>query len=460
MSPDTPVTSPEPLTPAQPDAPIASPRRRREWWAIGSEVAVLAALFFFYLGSFKQSSPVNGPFEVFAQDSVFILDSLADAEPYPWNPQSHILYHYAVERGHQVWQHFFGPGRESTYRYLKLFTALCGLGFLACMRALFRELKVPLAGRIVLLLLSGFTVSAWFHFAAFETHCLALPALALYLVAVARLRNRPTRTLRDRAMLIGSLVVCGWTRVDLFRFAAVSALLPALPGVRKHRRSLATDLALVGLLWAAGNVWLAHVYLDEPLREAATAAFERHERRSLSQRMGRIANLEPQRLLEVARAVSLYSIAMPVERRTADRSFLAPPAYTLDLKWPAKGRDLPSTGLFREPARNMLGTALSFVTLALVAATFLWASAMSVRRAVAGDVLHAMLLAHALAGWLLYTWFNPLEPFLWILEFMPLWIAMLADNVRGRGRTCWVALSLVTLCVALHNWFAFYVPFR
>ena len=176
--------------------------------------------------------------------------------------------------------------------------------------------------------------------------------------------------------------------------------------------------------------------------------------------MGRIENLSPGNLWEVGRAVSFYSLLMPVDSNTARGGFFAPPTYALDLEWPPRGGDLPSTTLFREPLLNMRRTALSLAALAAVAAALLWAFTNSLRRALAGDTLHAMLLAQALAGWLLYTWFNPLEPFLWVLEFMPLWIAILADLSRGRGRVYWIALAFLLLVVGCHNWFAFYLPFR
>ena len=66
----------------------------------------------------------------------------------------------------------------------------------------------------------------------------------------------------------------------------------------------------------------------------------------------------------------------------------------------------------------------------------------------------------AAAGWVLYTWFNPFEPFLWSLEFMPLWVVMLADLARSGGRGTRVGLGLVALAVGTHNWFALYLPFR
>jgi hypothetical protein len=439
------------------DAVRAAPADR--WPALCVEAAVIVGLFFFYLTCFDRSSAVNGPFEIFGQDSIYIFDALKKRKPYPWNPQSHILYHTVVDAGHRAWQHVFGRGFTETYAYLKLFTAFTGLGFLVGLSWLFRELGLAARQRAVLLALAGVTVSAWFHFSAFETHGLAMPALAVYLVALARLRDRPARAPVDRLLLIGSLAVCGWTRIDLFRFAAVSALLPLLPALRRWRTSLALDLGLAAALVVAGNVGLTRAYLRQPLEEAAAIVLHRDERQELAERMGRIANLDLQGLGAVGRAVSLYSVLMPVEARPPHRGFLAPPWYELDLELPKRGLR-PSTGLFLEPARNLFGTAVSLLALAGVAAVLAWAGALSLRRVVAGDPFHGMLACQAACGWLLYAWYDPFEPFLWVLEFLPLWMAMIADHSRGRRGAHWLALGLVALGVGVHNAFAFYLPFR
>jgi hypothetical protein len=426
--------------------------------ALAVESAVILGFALFYFSCFGPRSPLHGPYEVFAQDSVYILDSLEAGKSYRWNAQSHILYHWTTERGWLVWQSLLGGGAGSLFFYLKLFTALCGAGFLAGMRALFRELGAGLGVRVVLLLLTGVSVSAWFHFAAFETHCLAMPALALYLLALARLRRGEPRGACDRLLLVGSLLVCGWTRVDLFRFAAGSVPLLLLPRMRRHARSFAVDLGLVALLGIAGNAWLVHSYSGDPFARALWAAFTRADRPELEEVIRTRRNLEPESLARVGRAVTLYSLAMPVDLPPG-RGFLAPPTYTLDLVYSGAGA-LPSTDLFAQPARNMLGSALSLLALVGVGTALVWAIALALARAVRGDVLHAALLLHALLGWPLYTWFNPHEPFLWAAEFMPLWVAMIADHLRGRDRPAALVVALLAACLLLHNWFAFYLPFR
>ena len=124
--------------------------RRRFRWELLPEGALIAALFLLYLFCFPLASPVHGPFEVFDQDSAYLLESLVRDEPYAWNPQNHLLYHVLVELGHRPWKEAFGSGLESTYRYLKLFTALTGLGFLIALRWLLVELRRGLAAPMLL----------------------------------------------------------------------------------------------------------------------------------------------------------------------------------------------------------------------------------------------------------------------------------------------------------------------
>jgi hypothetical protein len=427
-------------------------------WRRHADGVVVAAIFAFHLASFDPSSAVHGPNEIFAQDSVYILESLVEDEPYSWNSQNHLLYHAVVELGYDGWKAAFGPGPASAYRYLKLFTALCGLLFFVFFRQVLLELGLGTARRALLLVLTGVSVAVWFHFSAFETHCTAMPALALYLLALVRLRDRNARPLADRALFVASLLVCGWSRVDLFRFAAFSAPLPLLPGARRHARGLAVDLALVAVLGLAGNAVIASLYYGDPPWETADEVFERHDRRQLRERLGRPDNLAPRHLVDVGRAVALYGILAPVEPREPGRGFFAPPRYVLDLPRTVDGEN-PSTGLYLQPARNLWTTAPSALALAGVLAVLLAAGAWSFRRLLAGDPLHGMIAVHAAAGWLSYTWFNPHEPFLWVLEYVPLWIVAIADASRGTPRAAWIALGLVTAAVAAHNWFAFYVPF-
>jgi hypothetical protein len=222
---------------------------------------------------------------------------------------------------------------------------------------------------------------------------------------------------------------------------------------------LIPDLAIVAVLGVAGGSVMAAVYFDKPVGEVAGVAFYRKDRADLRDRLGKVSNLAPRHLWNVGRATTAYSVLMPVEPRNPDRSFFAPPTYVVDLEYSGEG-PYPTTGLFLQPLHNLLGNALSLFALAGMVVALGWASVSCARRISVGDPFHTLIAAQAPAGWFLYSLFNPFEPFLWIVEFLPLWIAMIADHSRGRNLRYLVALGALTVLVAAHNWFAFYLPFR
>jgi len=59
-----------------------------------------------------------------------------------------------------------------------------------------------------------------------------------------------------------------------------------------------------------------------------------------------------------------------------------------------------------------------------------------------------------------YTWFHPREPFLWLLECLPLVVVGVAVAMRDRPRLAWAGMVLFSALLLAHNYFAFYVPFR
>ena len=150
---------------------------------------------------------------------------------------------------------------------------------------------------------------------------------------------------------------------------------------------------------------------------------------------------------------------MPVDARGAQSSFFDPPGRELDLGNRQRVAN-PTTSLFLAPARNLLGTALSSFALAGVVSVLVVAAIRSGPRLVRGNPLNSMLWLQALSGWLLYAWFNPFEPFLWVVQFVPLWIVGIADSWRTLPRSAWVVLAFVTLALALHNALAFWMPLR
>jgi len=445
---------------------LLPPRVRR--WSTRADLVLVLALFVLYLGSFVIDSPVHGPAEIFGQDSGQILRTVSRAESYPWNPQNHLLYHSLVEAGYRVWSWFAGNGPLSAFYYLKFFTALTGLGFLLAFRWLLCELGLGTSARAVILALSGLSVTAWFHFGAFESHCLTMPWLALYLVALLRLTRQARYTATERILLIVSLVALGWTRVEAFRFALVSVVLLVLPGLRGFRRPLARDLMLVLPIFLVGNAALGHLYLDRPLdfhnplasldTVAGTVAFERWDRPSLDARLRRAENLSPRHLSTVGRVFGVYSILMPIGD-PADgptRGRASPDEREL-----GKSVDGGTSGwLFLQPAHNLLPYPVSCLALLGLTAILSRTLLLGIRRMADGDAFLTVLTCQWLVGWLLYTWFNPFEPFLWAVGFMPLLMAAIADTSPTKSRGYWLTMGVFAVAVAVHNWRWFYLEFR
>jgi hypothetical protein len=353
----------------------------------------------------------------------------------------------------------FGGGAPGAFSFLKLLSALSGAGFLAAMTWLFRELGVPLAGRLILLILTGVSLTAWFHFAAFETYAPAMPFVALYLVALARLCRRPEPRTRDHVLCAGSLLIAGWVRLDLFRLAVLTAPLLLLPSWRGRRIDLLRMLMAVAVLGVAGNTLLAAGFMKLPLGRALVVPYTRFDRAELSDRLRREGHLTGPHLLDMGRAATLYSVLMPVTHREPGRTFLDPPHYTVDLQY--RGEDaLPSTRLFLNPARHLLEYALSAAALTAVVAVFVWTALGGLRRVAGGDPFHVGIAVQVVAAWLFFTWFNPHEPFLWAVGFLPFWMALLAARARRAGVATWVGIAVTAALVAGHNAFAFYLAFR
>ncbi len=76
------------------------------------------------------------------------------------------------------------------------------------------------------------------------------------------------------------------------------------------------------------------------------------------------------------------------------------------------------------------------------------------------DLFLMLVGAHWLAALAFYTWFDPHEPFLWLLEFLPLLTVLLADAFRPRSAGAWIALGCAPVAIFLHNLCFFYLPYR
>ena len=435
-------------------------RPRHHPWLPGlPESCVMACLCALYAFGFGPLSPAHSALEIFGQDSYYLIESLWRGGVYPWNPQNHLLHHILLDSGYRVWQFVFSADPLSAFHYLKLFTVLSGLLFLVALRRLLLELRLGSPQRCALLLLTGVALPVWFHFSAFETHCLAVTAVVLYLLALAKLRVPGVRSPGARALFIVSLLAAGWLRTDLFRFAAASAVLPLLPALRLRWREWMLDLAIVAVLGLAGSAVMAWGYLGVRPDEVLSTLLMRDDCVELEQSLERPANLSPGPLLRVGRAVSLYAFAMPVEPRPPGAGIAVLPHYVFRGSW-TPGQLQPSSLLFHQPARNLLGYALSLLAALGMAGLLCGAAVFSVRRAMAGDALLTMVWVQAITGWLLYTWFNPVEPFLWGLEFVPLWMVTIAESWRDRGRLAWAFLTVTAFLLAAHNLFAFFLPFQ
>jgi len=416
----------EPRAPAEPEA--ARALRVLEY----ALIVILAAV---YVASFGINSPVNGLGEIhelFDQDSRYILQSLADNVPYQWNAQNHLFYHWLTGEAFGLWRHGFGGGLDSAFLFLKLFTAATGLWFLVTLRIFLREVGLGVVERLVFLLLAGLSMAIWFHFSAFETSGLTMPLCLLFFVAFLRRVRRQDESLANHLLLVGSLLFAFWTRSDQWRLPVALALTLLLPQMRG--RGLFLDLVLFGALLPVGYCLLARSYFHLPWAESARKLLERHDRADLAPLLMTRGNLTARDFTRVWRANAFYSFIMPM------------------------GEPLSP---FSSKLSGLLHSPLSVLALLGVGAVLFTTSVRSLRRLARRDAFHLLLWASWIMGWLFYTWFNPHEPFLWILQFGVLQIAALADTWPASDRK-WpiVALGAVAVLVAAHNTVFFWLRYR
>jgi len=400
--------------------------RHLDWALIALMVAVYAA-------SFRLESAVNGYgeiSEIFDQDSRWVLRSLELGIPYEWNAPNHVLYHWLAEGGFSLWKRAFGGGLASAYRFLKLFTAATGAGYLVAFRYLCVQQGLGSLQRCLALVLAGLSVGPWFHFAAFETFGLGLPPLVLLLAAVsARLRARD-ESRWNHAVIVGCLLVGVWSRTDQVRLWGTLGLLLLHPATKGLRRGLALDLVVFAALAPLGFALLLGDYYDLPLGAALGKASERNDFVDFRARYMLLGNLRY--FWRVLRANSIYGVLMPVS------------------EWGSPfGTNV--NGFFRRP--------LSLPALGSVLFLLGHTALQSARKALAGDGYHAFLWASWLGGWVFYTWFNPHEPFLWVAHFAVLFVAALADTWRQERWFTW-AVAAAGLLVAAHNFQYFVLRYR
>lgn len=405
-----------------------SPRARRT--ATWAEMAIIAALTVFYFQCFRVTSPLNGPKEVFDQDSTYILRSLIAGTRYRYNPQHHLLYHALTERLHgALVEPFWKRDAQSVYVFLKVFTAATGAAFLLTLRHLLLAMGLSPLRRMILILFAAFSVTAWFNFAGLETHSLGLWAYNVLLLAALRLTRDRVFRRSQVIFLAAALAFAALSRFDNLRMIPLLGLLvPVIP--RRLGRRLLLSLALAGVLTVAGYVAVAKVYFDAPLAEVPQQILKRSDRHDLSPRLKRIRNLTPHLLAQMGRATSVYTVMMAPGRAR----FAAPLEATRH------------GALYEVAVTAML---LFWVRLAIPLARGL-------RRR---DLFLWLVTASWVGSLVFFTWFDPFEPFLWLLEFLPFLIAVAAYTLRKAGRPTWAFLALCALVAMAHNWVSFYQRF-
>jgi hypothetical protein len=222
---------------------------------------------------------------------------------------------------------------------------------------------------------------------------------------------------------------------------------------------MAVDLGITMILGAAGCMLLSYAYLGSTDNIAA-ATLTRQDRATLAARLARVENLALNNLIVVGRAISFYSVVMPVRDSGPAKNSLgqSEDSETLpssqQLSVPSQQQPKP---IFGEPLRNLLLSPTGLLALCGVALVLGRAAVLCPVEASAGHAFHLMVAIQWMTGWLFYTWFNPFEPFLWSAEFMPLYIAAFAAATRSVR--WWAATAIVSVLVAVHNWQHFYLPY-
>lgn len=401
---------------------------------VSLEFFLIAALVVVYAASFNLTSVVNGlgkRYEIFGQDSRVIILALADQEPYKWNAQNHILYHWLMEHCYIPWKAVFGTGLNSAYYFLKSFTAATGLWFLLAVRQLLVTLEWKAHHRLLLLPLSGLILTVWFHYSAIETSGLCMPAVITFLIALIRRIRSGNDTLYNHSLLVGALVFAFLTRVDQCRYPFALTFILMLPHMRRFRRGLAIDLALFALLSLIGFSILAGSYYDIPFSQAFPKLVERQDREDLEAHFMKMSNLTPHNLWQVFRAGYVYSWIMPVHARFPFKAGLG--------------------GLFHSP--------LSMLTLIVFLGVTSIVAILSLRRLLSADPYIVVLLISWVTAWFFYTWFDPHEPFLWTLQFGVLQFAALVD-VWPRSTRWTILLGASAVLIIAHNYAFFWLRYR
>ena len=129
--------------------------------------------------------------------------------------------------------------------------------------------------------------------------------------------------------------------------------------------------------------------------------------------LGTVRNLTAENLSRMTLATTVSTVIMPIGKR----KFVGP---------------LDGIG---EHAGAMLTVAL-WVGILLIAGGATWKNRKN------SGPLAACILVNWGIGLILYTWFNPHEPFLWLLEFLPFLVVFLGNGLKKSGNNVWVLISI------------------
>jgi hypothetical protein len=413
-------------------------RSRGKWPGLWESFAVLCMALVFTF-SFSLSSPVNGlfptdafPREVFEQDSKYFIDALAKGKHFKWNPQHHLLYHVVTEG---VYNNAVRPhvdhGFETAYMFLKGFAVLTGTAFMIVLSRVLWEMGLPLLPRILLLLLTGVSVTAWFNFSAIEAHSLAMAGIALYILALLRLSRFGRFRLQEQLMLGVSLTFMFLCRLDLVRFFVATALLIPLPHYRAHWRRLGLVLATAFLAGGLLYLPLTSMYFKVPLSDAPKTLLHRDDPGRLQGVVGTRHNLTASNLARMSMATTISTVIMPV-----------------------------GPGKFREPLAGVTTHPMFAVTLIWYVVVLFQVASATWKDRKSGGPFVAGILVNWGVGLGLYTWFNPGEPFIWLLEFLPLLMVLMGNGLSQGDFKKWVPIGIGTLLILVHNIMYFFLPYR
>jgi hypothetical protein len=416
-------------------------------------IAILGLIALYFL-SFRLESRINGyvipehvpvsesVLEVFHQDTHFIIQALDKETRYSVQEPHHLLVHVATDAVYNTLKPFLHHGIRTVYRFLKIFTVIQAALFLFMMRIFLMQFGLSPLRRLALLLLTGCAVSVWFHYAAFETHAMAMPALVGYLLLMQRIVREERPPPRTYILLGICLVFMALVRLDNFRFILLTLPVLLFRGAREKWKPLGLTVALSLLVAIALYVPLTSHYLKIPVRDVAKNVLYRRDRPGLRRQMKTIRNLTPDKLGQMTAAMTVYSFVMP---RGVD-NFATPFADQ-----------------FKHPGS---AAACGFFALGLAAAL-----GRLLRRRSWRNPFVLLLALNGTAALFFYTWFNPLEPFLWTLEFVPLIIAGVALSLAvpappeaspGQGREPFITafLVLTLLLMIVNNVLFFLLPYR